>query len=166
MASKETDTKSSTSNTVGKSPSSSELSNDDQQNSKKTTPLTPGELSRPTNIQRIQQKKTQIKALSRVKKLEKLAVYSSCKVWCSFITFVILVRSYEFLKCEMQSMQICWSLCRQTLTHCFQISTFPRPSCRHAGQSGVLSVCVRRNFRFNLKFHAGHTPDMSSVCQA
>ena len=65
--------------TIGRS-STSEASNDEQQNNKKSAPLTPGELSRPTNIQRIQQKKTQVKALSRVKKLEKLAVYSSCKV--------------------------------------------------------------------------------------
>ena len=66
--------------TIGRSSSTSEASNDEQQNNKKSAPLTPGELSRPTNIQRIQQKKTQVKALSRVKKLEKLAVYSSCKV--------------------------------------------------------------------------------------
>ena len=61
---------------------STELSQDDTQqfNSRKNVPLTPGELSRPTNIQRIQQKKVQVKALPRVKKLEKLAVYSSCKV--------------------------------------------------------------------------------------
>jgi len=51
-----------------------------QQNARKNVPLTPGELSRPTNIQRIQQKKQQVKALPKVKKLEKLAVYSSCKV--------------------------------------------------------------------------------------
>ena len=47
---------------------------------KKVSHITPGELSRPTNIQRICQKKSQVKAYPRAKKLEKLAVYSSCKV--------------------------------------------------------------------------------------
>ena len=56
-----------------------------QQNARKNVSLTPGELSRPTNIQRIQQKKQQVKALPKVKKLEKLAVYSSCKV--SFLCY-------------------------------------------------------------------------------
>lgn len=51
-----------------------------QQNTRRIVPLTPAELSRPTNIQRIQQKKTQVKALPKNKKLEKLAVYSKCKV--------------------------------------------------------------------------------------
>ena len=55
-------------------------SHENNQGNKKTLPLTPGELSRPTNIQRIQQKKSQVKSLPRLKKLEKLAVYSSCKV--------------------------------------------------------------------------------------
>ncbi|CAH1789009.1 unnamed protein product [Owenia fusiformis] len=38
-----------------------------------------GEMSRPNNLQRIQQKKNQVKSYPRNKKLEKLAVYSSCK---------------------------------------------------------------------------------------
>ena len=42
--------------------------------------ITPAELTRPSNIQRILQKKAQVKAYPRLKKLEKLGVYSSCKV--------------------------------------------------------------------------------------
>lgn len=38
-----------------------------------------GEMSRPNNLQRIAQKKHQVRSYSRNKKLEKLAVYSSCK---------------------------------------------------------------------------------------
>lgn len=41
---------------------------------------TTGEMSRPNNLQRIAQKKAMVKNYSRTKKLEKLAVYSSCKV--------------------------------------------------------------------------------------
>ncbi|KAK3578779.1 hypothetical protein CHS0354_035688 [Potamilus streckersoni] len=40
---------------------------------------TTGEMSRPNNLQRIAQKKALVKNYSRTKKLEKLAVYSSCK---------------------------------------------------------------------------------------
>ena len=83
----DTGTTTKSNSTIGRPSSTSEASNDEQLNSKKSAPLTPGELSRPTNIQRIQQKKTQVKALSRVKKLEKLAVYSSCKVNLTFIKF-------------------------------------------------------------------------------
>ena len=36
--------------------------------------------SRPNNLQRIAQKKQQVRSFPRPKKLEKLAVYSSCKV--------------------------------------------------------------------------------------
>ena len=39
-----------------------------------------GEMSRPNNLQRIAQKKSQVRNYARNKKLEKLAVYSSCKV--------------------------------------------------------------------------------------
>ena len=39
-----------------------------------------GEMSRPNNLQRIAQKKAQVRNYARNKKLEKLAVYSSCKV--------------------------------------------------------------------------------------
>ena len=45
-----------------------------------TSQITPAELTRPSNIQRILQKKAQVKAYPRLKKLEKLGVYSSCKV--------------------------------------------------------------------------------------
>ena len=47
-----------------------------QTNSQGTT----GEMSRPNNLQRIAQKKALVRSYSRTKKLEKLAVYSSCKV--------------------------------------------------------------------------------------
>jgi len=41
---------------------------------------TTGEMSRPNNLQRIAQKKALVRSYPRSKKLEKLAVYSSCKV--------------------------------------------------------------------------------------
>ncbi|KAK3102202.1 hypothetical protein FSP39_009584 [Pinctada imbricata] len=44
-----------------------------------STQGTTGEMSRPNNLQRIAQKKAMVKNYSRTKKLEKLAVYSSCK---------------------------------------------------------------------------------------
>lgn len=50
---------------------------------------TTGEMSRPNNLQRIAQKKAMVKNYSRTKKLEKLAVYSSCKVHI-LSTYVIL----------------------------------------------------------------------------
>ncbi|XP_060592593.1 histone acetyltransferase KAT2B-like, partial [Ruditapes philippinarum] len=40
---------------------------------------TTGEMSRPNNLQRIAQKKALVRSYPRTKKLEKLAVYSSCK---------------------------------------------------------------------------------------
>ena len=42
--------------------------------------ISPSELSRPANLQRIAQRKAQYKNYPRRKKLEKLGVYSSCKV--------------------------------------------------------------------------------------
>ncbi|XP_047136473.1 histone acetyltransferase KAT2A isoform X2 [Hydra vulgaris] len=51
----------------------------DPANIKKPPLIIPSELSRPTNIQRITQKKAQVKAYPKNIKLEKLAVYSSCK---------------------------------------------------------------------------------------
>jgi len=39
-----------------------------------------GDTGRPNNLQRIAQKKQQVRQFPRNKKLEKLAVYSSCKV--------------------------------------------------------------------------------------
>ncbi|XP_057293322.1 histone acetyltransferase KAT2A-like [Hydractinia symbiolongicarpus] len=62
-----------------KSESSTTIEESQQQAPKKASQITPGELSRPANIQRITQKKNQVKAYPRQKKLEKLAVYSSCK---------------------------------------------------------------------------------------
>ena len=44
-----------------------------------TPQITPSELSRPANLQRIAQRKAQIKTYPIRKKLEKLGVYSSCK---------------------------------------------------------------------------------------
>ena len=44
------------------------------------------ESARPNNLQRIAQKKQQVRSYPRNKKLEKLAVYSSCKVSCLFLT--------------------------------------------------------------------------------
>ncbi|XP_031549392.1 histone acetyltransferase KAT2A-like, partial [Actinia tenebrosa] len=41
--------------------------------------MTPSDFSRPVNLQRIAQKKEQVKSFTRRKKLEKLGVYSSCK---------------------------------------------------------------------------------------
>jgi len=41
---------------------------------------TTGEMSRPNNLQRIAAKKALVRNYPRSKKLEKLAVYSSCKV--------------------------------------------------------------------------------------
>lgn len=44
------------------------------------TQINPGEISRPMNLQRIAQRKAQVKNYPKNKKLEKLGVYSSCKV--------------------------------------------------------------------------------------
>ena len=44
-----------------------------------TLQITPSELNRPANLQRIAQRKAQIKTYPIRKKLEKLGVYSSCK---------------------------------------------------------------------------------------
>ncbi|XP_071812031.1 histone acetyltransferase KAT2A-like isoform X2 [Apostichopus japonicus] len=43
------------------------------------TQINPGEISRPMNLQRIAQRKAQVKNYPKNKKLEKLGVYSSCK---------------------------------------------------------------------------------------
>ena len=60
-------------------------SNMQQQRRAPASQITPAELTRPSNIQRILQKKAQVKAYPRLKKLEKLGVYSSCKVGISSI---------------------------------------------------------------------------------
>ncbi|XP_072037931.1 histone acetyltransferase KAT2A-like isoform X2 [Amphiura filiformis] len=43
------------------------------------TQINPGEISRPINLQRIAQRKAQVRTYPKTKKLEKLGVYSSCK---------------------------------------------------------------------------------------
>ncbi|XP_071803239.1 histone acetyltransferase KAT2A-like [Asterias amurensis] len=43
------------------------------------THINPGEISRPMNLQRIAQRKTQVRNYPKTKKLEKLGIYSSCK---------------------------------------------------------------------------------------
>ena len=53
---------------------------DGQQTNKTPLQSTTGEMSRPNNLQRIAQKKAMVRSYPRNKKLEKLAVYSSCKV--------------------------------------------------------------------------------------
>lgn len=55
-----------------------------------TSQITPAELTRPSNIQRILQKKAQVKAYPRLKKLEKLGVYSSCKVSIVWLLVVMI----------------------------------------------------------------------------
>ena len=67
-----------------------------EENSQKNGPqgsLT--EFGRPNNLQKIAQKKSLVRSYSRLKKLEKLAVYSSCKV-CElfnfkFINYLIMI---------------------------------------------------------------------------
>ena len=50
-----------------------------------------GEMSRPNNLQRIAQKKAQVRNYPRTKKLEKLAVYSSCKVNTQTFKFYVSI---------------------------------------------------------------------------
>ncbi|XP_078486635.1 histone acetyltransferase KAT2A [Ciona intestinalis] len=47
--------------------------------SENSKPFIPSELARPSNLQKIQQRKLQVKNYPRIKKLEKIGVYSSCK---------------------------------------------------------------------------------------
>jgi len=60
---------------------------DGQQTNKTPLQSTTGEMSRPNNLQRIAQKKAMVRSYPRNKKLEKLAVYSSCKVLFTSIVF-------------------------------------------------------------------------------
>ena len=55
---------------------------EDVQNAARTSQNqgTTAEITRPNNFQRIAQKKMMVKSFPRNKKLEKLAVYSACKV--------------------------------------------------------------------------------------
>ena len=59
-----------------------ETSADDAENASKqsNTPVSASEINKTNNFQRIAQKKMLVRGYSRSKKLEKLAVYSSCKV--------------------------------------------------------------------------------------
>ena len=65
-----------------------------EENSQKNGPqgsLT--EFGRPNNLQKIAQKKSLVRSYSRLKKLEKLAVYSSCKV-CELFNFKLKFINY------------------------------------------------------------------------
>lgn len=66
----------------------------------KQSPQTPNNAAnKPNHLQKITQRKQQLKALSKSKKLEKLAAYSSCKVSCAVLLF-----AYNFiLYCQMFS---------------------------------------------------------------
>lgn len=59
--------------------------------------MTPSDFSRPVNLQRIAQKKDQVKSYTRRKKLEKLGVYSSCKVLV-YINYLKLIYSFNLFK--------------------------------------------------------------------
>ena len=75
---------------VGFSELSSSSNGSDNTKRPGTPQITPSELSRPVNLQRIAQRKAQIKTYPVRKKLEKLGVYSSCKVkvtWPHFIVY-------------------------------------------------------------------------------
>ena len=75
---------------VGFSELSSSSNGSDNTKRPGTPQITPSELSRPVNLQRIAQRKAQIKTYPVRKKLEKLSVYSSCKVkvtWPHFIVY-------------------------------------------------------------------------------
>ena len=63
-----------------------------------------GEMSRPNNLQRIAQKKAQVRNYARNKKLEKLAVYSSCKVGL----FGVVVASGEDARLVSQNKAEAW----------------------------------------------------------
>ena len=54
-----------------------------------------GEIARPNNFQRIAQKKMLVKSFPRQKKLEKLAVYNSCKV--CWHTMIHMYENYDVM---------------------------------------------------------------------
>lgn len=60
-----------------------------------------GESGRLSNIQRIAQRKQQVRGFALHKKLEKLAVYSSCKVFSPYISCYIasVVSDFVWLTC-------------------------------------------------------------------
>ena len=49
--------------------------------------------ARPNNVQRIAQRKHQVRSFPRNKKLEKLAVYSSCKVILSWLVIIVFINN-------------------------------------------------------------------------
>ena len=90
---------------VGFSELSSSSNGSDNTKRPGTPQITPSELSRPVNLQRIAQRKAQIKTYPVRKKLEKLGVYSSCKVkvtWPHFIVYAhwsgMMEKSFIFLQ--------------------------------------------------------------------
>ena len=89
---------------VGFSELSSPSNGSDNTKRPGTPQITPSELTRPVNLQRIVQRKAQIKTYPVRKKLEKLGVYSSCKVkvtWPHFIVYAhwsgMMEKSFIFL---------------------------------------------------------------------
>ena len=74
---------------VGFSELSSPSNGSDNTKRPGTPQITPSELSRPVNLQRIAQRKAQIKTYPVRKKLEKLGVYSSCKVKVTLPHFIV-----------------------------------------------------------------------------
>ena len=73
---------------VGFSELSSPSNGSDNTKRPGTPQITPSELTRPVNLQRIVQRKAQIKTYPVRKKLEKLGVYSSCKVKVTLPHFI------------------------------------------------------------------------------
>ena len=59
--------------------------------------ISPSEFSRPANLQRIAQRKAQVKTYPRRKKLEKLGVYSHCKVRIMRDHFNDLIEKSDYL---------------------------------------------------------------------
>ena len=74
---------------VGFSELSSSSNGSDNTKRPGTPQITPSELSRPANLQRIAQRKAQIKTYPVRKKLEKLGVYSSCKVKLDLVSLSV-----------------------------------------------------------------------------
>ena len=81
------------------------------------TQINPGEISRPINLQRIAQRKAQVRTYPKTKKLEKLGVYSSCKVSKLIFKIPETVRLVVLLQCMPLSLNKL-SLSVQHLAHC------------------------------------------------
>eukprot|EP00058_Branchiostoma_floridae_P028271 XP_002613762.1 hypothetical protein BRAFLDRAFT_84518 [Branchiostoma floridae] len=82
----------------------------------------PSELSRPINLQRIAQRKSQIRGYNRTKKLEKLGVYSACK---GVINFVL----YKFGHLPQKEWQTMYDLAKMFL-HCLNHWKLETPTAR------------------------------------